>query len=112
MITFTLDVALVVQILVSTVLPLLVGLVTKTITHPGAKAVILAILSLVTSLLTELGESLAAGTTYDVGIGLLLALPTFLIAVGMHYGIWKPIGASAKAQQLFDSNTIVVHEQR
>ncbi|WP_251048711.1 hypothetical protein [Microbacterium sp. ISL-103] len=112
MLEFTLDVALVIQLLVSTVLPLLVGLVTKTVTRPGVKAVLLALLSLVTSLLVELGASISAGTAYDIGQGLLLALPTFLIAVGLHYGLWKPVGASEKAQELFDSSTIVVHENR
>lgn len=110
MIGFTLDAALVIQLLVSTVLPLLVGLVTKTITRPGVKAVLLAGLALATSLLVELGAAVTAGTTYDVGRGLLLALPTFLIAVGLHYGLWKPVGAAEKAQELFDPNAVQVSE--
>lgn len=110
MIEFTLDAALVIQLLVSTVLPLLVGLVTKTVTRPGVKAVLLAVLSLVTSLLVELGAAITAGATYDVGRGLLLALPTFLIAVGLHYGLWKPVGAAVKAQELFDPNTAAATE--
>lgn len=110
MIEFNLDTALVIQLLVSTILPLLVGLVTKTITRAGVKAVLLAGLALATSLLTELGASVAAGTTYDVGRGLLLALPTFLIAVGLHYGLWKPVGAAEKAQELFDPNAAQVSE--
>lgn len=100
MIGFTLDAALVIQLVVSTVLPLLVGLVTKTVTRPGAKAVLLAALSLLTSLLVELGASITAGATYDIGQGLLLALPTFLIAVGLHYGLWKPVGAAEKLQEI------------
>ncbi|MGF3055598.1 hypothetical protein [Microbacterium sp. YY-01] len=112
MVTFTLDPALIVQLLISTVLPLAVGLVTKTITRPGTKAVLLALLSLATSMLTAFADALASGTVYDIGLGLLLALPTFLVAVGMHYGIWKPIGASTRAQQLFDKNTITVREAR
>lgn len=97
-IAFTLDPALVIGLLVSTVLPLLVGLVTTRVTHGGIKAVVLAALALVTSLLTELGVAVANGTTYDIGQGLLLAIPTFLIAVGMHYGLWKPVGAANAAQ--------------
>ncbi|WP_449407986.1 hypothetical protein [Microbacterium maritypicum] len=99
-IAFTLDPVLVIQLVVSTVLPLLVGLVTKTKTDGGVKAALLAGLALATSLLTELGAALSAGATYDLGQGLILALPTFLIAVGLHYGLWKPIGAAAKLQQL------------
>lgn len=100
MIEFNLDVALVIQLLVSTVLPLLVGLVTKTVTRPGVKAVLLAVFSLLTSLLVELGAAVTAGATYDIGQGLLLALPTFLIAVGLHYGLWKPVGATEKLQEI------------
>lgn len=109
---FNLDPALIIQLLVSTVLPLLVGLVTKTVTRGGVKAVLLALFALVTSLLVELGNAIAAGVTYDIGQGLLLAIPTFLIAVGMHYGLWKPTAVATKAQELFTSNTVTVHESR
>lgn len=98
-IVFTLDPGLIVQLLVSTVLPLAVGLVTKTVTHGGIKALLLAALSLITSLLVELGETIASGSTFDLGRSLLLALPTFLIAVGMHYGLWKPTGTAVAAQK-------------
>lgn len=101
MIIFTLDPALIIQLLVSTVLPLLVGLVTKTVTSGGVKAVLLATFALVTSLLVELGNAIAAGTAYDLGQGLLFAIPSFLIAVGMHYGLWKPTAVAVKAQELF-----------
>lgn len=99
-IVFNLDPYLVIQLLVSTVLPLLVGLVTTRVTHGGVKAALLALLALVTSLLTELGVAVSNGETYDLGQGLLLAIPTFLIAVGMHYGLWKPTTASTKVQNV------------
>lgn len=99
-VAFSLDPSLVIQLVVSTVLPLLVGLVTKTVTRPGVKAVLLALFALATSLLVELGASITAGATYDIGQGLLLALPTFLIAVGLHYGLWKPVGAAEKLQEI------------
>lgn len=102
--SFTLDPALIIQLLISTVLPLLVGLVTKVTTNASVKAVLLAGLALVTSLLTELGQALSIGSTYDVGRGLLLAIPGFLVAVGMHFGIWKPIGATDAAQRSFTRN--------
>lgn len=100
MLKFTLDAALVIQLLVSTVLPLLVGLVTKVTTSASKKAVLLAGLALLTSLLTELGDALARAETYDIGRGLLLAMPTFLTAVGLHYGLWKPVGAAEKLQEI------------
>ncbi len=92
------DWPLIVGMIVSVVLPLLVGLVTKRVTNSGTKAVILAALSAVTGLLTELGNSMTAGVTYNLGMGIVFALAAFLVAVGMHFGIYKPTGASTAAQ--------------
>lgn len=111
MIEFNLDPLLIIQLLVSTVLPLLVGLVTKTVTRGGVKAVLLALFSLISALLTELAAAITQGVTYDLGKGLLLALPTFLIAVGLHYGLWKPVGASKKAQELFTSSEPSIYDK-
>lgn len=99
MLTFSLDPALIIALLVSTILPVLVGLVTTRVTSGGLKAVLLALLALVTSLLTELGRAIADGVPYDIGLGLLLALPIFVISVSMHYGLWKPTGTAAAAQR-------------
>ncbi|QGJ88901.1 hypothetical protein PBI_TEAMOCIL_47 [Microbacterium phage Teamocil] len=92
------DWPLIVGMIVSVVLPLLVGLVTKRVTAPGTRAVILAALAALTGLLTELGNSLTAGVTYNLGMGIVFALAAFLVAVGMHFGIYKPTGASTAAQ--------------
>lgn len=100
MIEFNIDPVLAVTLFVGTILPLLVGLVTTRVTHSGVKALLLAGLSLLAALGTELGATWTRGDTYDLGTGLLLALPTFLVAVGMHYGIWKPVGASAAVQSV------------
>lgn len=101
-ITFDLPLPLIIGLIVSTVLPLLVGLVTTVNISGGVKAVILAALAAVTGLGTELLAAINSGTTYDLGTGLLVALGAFLIAVGMHFGIWKPVGASAAAQRVGD----------
>lgn len=102
MITFTLSWPLIIGLLVSTVLPLLVGLVTKTVTNGGVKAVILAALAAATGLFSELGATITSGGTYDLGTGLLAALGAFLIAVGLHFGLYKPTGAAAAAQRVGD----------
>ena len=98
-VTVSFDWPLIVGMLVSVVLPLIVGLVTKVVTNPGTRAVILAFLAAVTGLLTELGNAMTAGTPYNLGMGLVFALASFLIAVGMHFGIYKPTGASTAAQK-------------
>lgn len=99
-IVFNLPPALILGALVSTVLPLLVGLVTTKVTSGGLKAVLLAALAAATGLLTELLAAVNAGVAYDLGNGLVLALTSFLIAVALHYGLWKPTTLSAKAQSV------------
>ena len=98
MMTFDIPLTLLIGVLVATVLPLLVGLVTTRVTKAGTRAVLLAVLSAATGLLTELGAALTQGVTYNVGIGLLTALAAFLTAVGLHYGLYKPTGTAEKLQ--------------
>lgn len=100
LISFTLPLPLLIGLLVSTILPLLVGLVTKVVTNPGVRATLLALFSALTGLLTELGAAASSGRTYDIGTGLLLALSAFLVATGLHFGIYKPTGAAAAAQRV------------
>lgn len=99
-IEFNLPPALILGLIVSTVLPILTGLVTTRVTHSGVKAVILAGLAAITGLGTELLTSIQAGTTYDLGTGLILALTAFLVAVAMHFGLWKPTTVAEKAQSI------------
>ncbi len=96
-IVFDVSWPLIIGLLVSTILPLIVGLVTKYQTRPGVRAVLLAGLAALTGLLTELGQALTSQTTYNLGTGLLLALTAFLVAVGFHFGLLKPTGAADAA---------------
>jgi hypothetical protein len=98
MITFDIPVYLVLSLCASTVFPLLVGLVTKRSTDPGVRAVLLALLAVLSQLLIELAEALQNGTEYNLGTALVLSLVSFLVAVGTHYGLLKPTGLSDKAQ--------------
>jgi len=95
----TFDWPIIVGLIVSVVLPLLVGLVTKTTTDSSKRAILLAVLAAVTGLLTELGNALTAGVTYNLGMGLVFALASFLTGVGMHKGFFGPTGASTAAQK-------------
>lgn len=99
-VAFTLDPAVVVQLLIAFVMPVLVGLVTTRTTSAGRKAWLLAGLTLVTSLLVELARALSGGLTYDLGVALLAALPAFVVSVSTHYGLWKPTGIAAAAQNV------------
>lgn len=97
MITFNIPTLQLLVLIGGTVLPLLVGLVTTKSTNPGTRAVLLALLAMASQLLAEVIKALETGTPYNLGMGLLLGLVTFLVAVGTHYGLLKPTGASSAA---------------
>lgn len=108
--TFTFDWAGVIQLVLVGVLPLLVGLVTTRVTSSRVKAVLLALLSFVSSLLTEILAAAEAGVAYDLWQGLLNGLLTFIGAVALHYGFWKPVGASEAAQNALNGKPVAQGE--
>ncbi|MER6098331.1 hypothetical protein ABT154_21235 [Streptomyces sp. NPDC001728] len=93
--TIDLDRAYWLGLLVSVILPVLVGLVTTRVTHAGSKAVLLLALSGLNGFLVELANP---GPGWDAGTAAVLALVTFATAVLAHFGLWKPTGVSSKAQ--------------
>lgn len=95
--TYSLDVVQALTLAVGTVLPVLVGLVTTRVTHPGAKAVTLALLAALTALGTEALTAAQAGTPYDLGRGAVMALGVWVVAVATHYGLWRPTGVADAA---------------
>lgn len=97
--TVDLDKAYWLGLLVSVVLPVLVGLVTTRVVHAGWKAVLLLALSTATGFATEYAGPHDAG--YSVGTAAVLALVSFGTGVLSHFGFWKPVGVSAKAQDSF-----------
>ena len=92
-----LDTNQLVSMLDGTVLPVLVGLVTKKVTKEGTKAILLALLS---ALAGFGAEYLGDPDKFILTAALLNWLQTFIIAVAMHFGFWKPTGVSAKAQDI------------
>jgi hypothetical protein len=93
--TVDLDRAYWLGLLISVVLPVLVGLVTTRVTHPGTKAVLLLALSVLNGFLVELA---APGPGWNAGTAAVLALVSFATGVLTHFGLWKPTGLSGKAQ--------------
>jgi hypothetical protein len=94
--TVNLDSAYWLGLVVSVILPVLVGLVTTRVTSPGAKAVLLLALSTANGFLVEYAGPHDAG--YSVGTAAVLALVSFGTGVLAHFGLWKPTGVSGKAQ--------------
>jgi len=99
-VTFSLDPSLVIQLVLSTVMPLLVGIVTDRVTSGAVKAWLLAAFTLATSVLTGIGDAIASGTSFDLGLALILFIPAFVVSVSTYYGLWKPTGIAVKAQDV------------
>lgn len=93
--TVNLDQAYWLGLLVSVILPVLVGLVTTRVTHAGVKAVLLLALSGLDGFLVEY---VAGGPGYDVGTAAVLAGVAFATGVLSHFGLWKPAGVSGAVQ--------------
>ncbi|ASX98702.1 holin [Arthrobacter phage Colucci] len=91
-----------VQLFGGTVMTLLVGLVTTRVTASSTRALLLAALSVLSSIVTELVAALQTNTPYNLGTALAFGLLTFLVAVGTHYGLLKHTSLETAAQ-----NTLV-----
>lgn len=85
----------VVSLLLGTLYPILVALVTKVDTSPAVRAVLLAALSAVSGFLTEFLNS----ENFVWQQALLTWVLTFVVAVATHFGLWQPTGVTAKAQR-------------
>lgn len=83
-------------LLISVVLPVLVGLVTTRVTSAGTKAVLLLALTALNGFLVELAAPHDDG--YSVGSAVILWAVSFATGVLTHFGLWKPTGVSGKAQ--------------
>ncbi|MBT2453237.1 hypothetical protein [Streptomyces sp. ISL-86] len=94
----TLDAAYWYGLLTAFVLPVLVGLVTTRVTHPGTKAVVLLALSAVDSFIVELAADTPGWNASNAAV---LTLVNFVVAVATHFGLWKPTGIARRAQDAF-----------
>lgn len=87
-----------ISLLISFVIPLLVGLVTKWSTNPTLKALLLLLFASVNALLTQILVNLNDHAAFSWKVLLLNAVLNFVVAVAAHFGLWKPTNTTAKAQ--------------
>lgn len=80
------------NILMALILPMLVAVVTNNVASSAVKAVVLAILAAITGLVTELINVGGVLTGFDWDTASSNMVWTFLLAVGLHFGLLKPIG--------------------
>jgi hypothetical protein len=91
------------MLLSGVLLPMLVALATAQVANSGVKALVLAVLAAVSGLANELysvGGDLGA---YDWNSGLANAVTTFLVGVGLHYGLLKPLNITGRTGVIQDS---------
>lgn len=78
------------QLIVAVVLPIAVAFVTKEVHSGGFKAVALAALTTVATVLTAVIDNSGVLTQATLQMG----VQYFLIAVASYYGFWKPTGVA------------------
>lgn len=83
---------------ITIVLPILVGLVTKRSTGAGVKAVLLLVLAAVNAVLSAWLQSVNTAAVFDWIPVVYTTAVNFLIAVAMHFGLWRPTGVADAAQ--------------
>ena len=80
------------------VLPLLVGFVTKHSMPSGVKAVLLLLFTVVAQGIATALEATNTGASFEWKAWLYNIFLGFVVSVAVHYGLWKPTGASDTAQ--------------
>lgn len=81
-------------LLLGTGLPIVTGLVTARVAHPGLKATVLALLSALGGVGSELYSVGGDTAVFDWSASAANAVTVFLIGVGMHYGLLRPAGVT------------------
>ena len=74
---------------ISVFLPMIVALVTKQLASGSVKAVLLLFLAAVTGTATQIA---AANGVFDLKDAVVATVMSFIIAVGMHFGLLSPTG--------------------
>jgi hypothetical protein len=85
-----------ITLITGVLLPIIVALVTKWDTAPGARAVLLLFLS---GAAAVLNSWLATPNGFDWGQAIWGAVTTFIIGVATHFGLWRPTGVSDAAKR-------------
>lgn len=84
------------DILLGLVLPMLVALVTNNVAAGGWKAIVLALLAAISGVVQELVNAAGVLEGFDWDTAASHAVWTFLFAVGLHFGLLKPVGITGK----------------
>lgn len=86
------------SLFVAVILPLMVGLLTKLGWPARTKALILIVLASVKTVVEAVIFSANEGVPFAPYPFLLTAFANLVIAIAIHFGVWKPTGVSDMAQ--------------
>lgn len=81
-------------VLTGFVVPMLTALVTKQVSNAGLKASVLAVLSAVGGVLTEIQSVSGDLSAMSWNATLANAVGVFLLGVGLHFGLLRPTGVT------------------
>jgi predicted Na+-dependent transporter len=89
--------------IISVFLPALVGLITQRETNETVKSLLLLLLSVLNVLIGQIVIAISTGN-FDWFTWIIGAIASFVIGVGVHFGFWKPVGATEKLQKIGSEN--------
>lgn len=95
---FTPDLGGLLSAVITVLLPILVGLVTTRLTSSAVKGLLLLAVAAIKVFIETWLNSVNLGTDFEPGTVAITILINFVIAVAVHYGLWKPTGVTARAQ--------------
>lgn len=82
------------NVAINVVLPIVVAVITNRAAEGWVKAVTLLILSALSGFGLSVVEAYQAGAVADLGQSAFNALIGLVIAVAVHFGVWKPAGVT------------------
>lgn len=94
---------------VTVIAPLLVGLLTKASWSQAVKSIMLAGISAVIGIVQGFLAS-PPGVEFSWPVAIVNGLIAWVIAVATYYGLWKPTGVAAKAQDVLVADKVGEHE--
>lgn len=86
----------VVSILIGTLIPILVALVTKSTAPPGVKAIV----NLALSAVSGFGTEFVNDANFVWQQALLTTVVTFVVSVASYYGLWKPTNVAGASSPI------------
>ncbi len=90
----------VLTLIVGTLLPILVALVTTRVTSSAIKAWLLTAFTLISTVLQALLAATVAGIPFELGAILFAAVQQFIVSIAIYYGLWKPTGIAGSVQDI------------